>query len=536
MTELLDVLHQLGTWSVPALWIPLLVWTVLALPVGMALRRMSRLHPLVRYRLQQALLAALPLSVLAAPWLEMPSLAGWWASIQNPSASSGLVLFLDAPTVTDSGAAPPESFSWSLYHGLGGLTLVAALLALARLTRLLRSAWALAHLTATMSTTDSSDVQALTGRLAKSLSIRRPVTTRLTSAAIVPMTFGALRPTILLPTSLADQRESLRMTLIHELIHIRRFDFIARWAEQLIAAVFVIHPGVAFLTRSIERAREMACDAEALHRSRCNRSAYADLLYGFATPSAPRSFFAVSIAETASALKERIQAMTDTNRMTSSPTRFSPLIAIVTLLAVALGVVACSDSIAPTQEGESTESATAATAQKQNEEGVFVVVEDRPELKGGMQAIQNEIQYPELAKKAGIEGRVFIQFIVDENGNVQNPHITRGAHKLLDQEALRVVRGMEFEPGQQRGEAVKVQMALPITFKLSDKDIDDSSSSILEKSGLLDAVERLEVNESNGRDREIIIEVKSGTSDEIKTRIQEAFRSGAPEGANIIIK
>ncbi|PEN13684.1 energy transducer TonB [Longibacter salinarum] len=103
------------------------------------------------------------------------------------------------------------------------------------------------------------------------------------------------------------------------------------------------------------------------------------------------------------------------------------------------------------------------------EEEIFVVVEDQPELIGGLAELQKEIKYPNLAQKAGIEGRVFVQFVVNENGDVVNPTVIRGRHPLLDAEALRVIRLAKFEPGRQRGKAVKVQLAMPVTFKLKDK-------------------------------------------------------------------
>jgi protein TonB len=103
--------------------------------------------------------------------------------------------------------------------------------------------------------------------------------------------------------------------------------------------------------------------------------------------------------------------------------------------------------------------------EEEEEEEIFVVVENQPDC-GGVAALQKEVKYPEFAKKAGIEGRVFIQFVVDESGNVTNPRVTRGVHKLLDQEALRAVKTLQCEPGKQRGEAVKVQMSLPVTFRL----------------------------------------------------------------------
>ena len=104
--------------------------------------------------------------------------------------------------------------------------------------------------------------------------------------------------------------------------------------------------------------------------------------------------------------------------------------------------------------------------EEEKEQEVFVVVEDQPQLKGGMAALQKEVNYPEFAKKAGIEGRVFVQFVVDESGNVQDPKVTRGVHKLLNEEAVRAVKQMTFTPGKQRGKAVNVQMSLPVTFRL----------------------------------------------------------------------
>ena len=104
--------------------------------------------------------------------------------------------------------------------------------------------------------------------------------------------------------------------------------------------------------------------------------------------------------------------------------------------------------------------------EEEEEQEVFMVVENQPELIGGMKALQQSVEYPEFAKKAGIEGRVIVQFVVNEQGNVQDPKVTRGVHKLLNKEAVKAVKQQEFKPGKQRGEAVKVQMSLPVTFQL----------------------------------------------------------------------
>lgn len=105
--------------------------------------------------------------------------------------------------------------------------------------------------------------------------------------------------------------------------------------------------------------------------------------------------------------------------------------------------------------------------EEEEEPEVFVAVEQMPELKGGIGALQQQINYPEMARKAGIEGQVIVQFVVDENGNVLDPEVLRGIGAGADEEALRVVKEAEFTPGQQRGEPVRVKMSLPIRFSLN---------------------------------------------------------------------
>jgi protein TonB len=98
---------------------------------------------------------------------------------------------------------------------------------------------------------------------------------------------------------------------------------------------------------------------------------------------------------------------------------------------------------------------------------VFVVVERMPELIGGTNAVQQYIVYPEIARLAGIEGRVFVEFVIDEQGNVVNPRVVRGIGGGCDEAALAAVKKIKFKPGMQRGKPVRVRYTLPVTFKLS---------------------------------------------------------------------
>ena len=101
---------------------------------------------------------------------------------------------------------------------------------------------------------------------------------------------------------------------------------------------------------------------------------------------------------------------------------------------------------------------------------VFVIVEEAPIMIGGHETLQSRIQYPELARKAGIAGRVFLQFVVDQQGNVTQPQVVRGIGGGADEEALRALQTMKFIPGVQRGQRVNVKMSVPVTFRLDEYD------------------------------------------------------------------
>lgn len=101
----------------------------------------------------------------------------------------------------------------------------------------------------------------------------------------------------------------------------------------------------------------------------------------------------------------------------------------------------------------------------------FFVLEDKPEFPGGQKALLTYIakntNYPEIAKENGIQGRVFVGFVIDKDGSVTNVRVLRSVDPYLDSEAERVVKSMPaWKPGKQRGKAVKVQYQVPINFKL----------------------------------------------------------------------
>jgi protein TonB len=102
---------------------------------------------------------------------------------------------------------------------------------------------------------------------------------------------------------------------------------------------------------------------------------------------------------------------------------------------------------------------------------VFMVVEEMPVFPGGDAALQKylstSVKYPTIAQENGIQGKVYIQFVINQKGEVTNATLLRGVDPSLDREALRVVQAMpKWKPGQQRGRPVKVSYTVPINFVL----------------------------------------------------------------------
>ena len=94
-----------------------------------------------------------------------------------------------------------------------------------------------------------------------------------------------------------------------------------------------------------------------------------------------------------------------------------------------------------------------------------------------MKYLQSHINYPPEAAKNDIGGRVIVQFIIDETGQVGEVKVVRPISEELDAEAVRVVKALpKFEPGRQDGEAVSVWYTLPISFKLQTKPQPQSQS------------------------------------------------------------
>jgi protein TonB len=98
---------------------------------------------------------------------------------------------------------------------------------------------------------------------------------------------------------------------------------------------------------------------------------------------------------------------------------------------------------------------------------IFVAYDEAPEPIGGFAAIQKSLEYPEIARKAGIEGRVIVNVLVAVNGRVEETKILKSlGHSGCDEAAIKAIRSVRWKPAKQRDRPVKVWVGIPVIFKL----------------------------------------------------------------------
>lgn len=152
------------------------------------------------------------------------------------------------------------------------------------------------------------------------------------------------------------------------------------------------------------------------------------------------------------------------------------ILTLIFSISVTDRVIAQTDS-----EAKKVEKAQEPVTKSQKDEEIFTVVEEMPSFPGGKDAmfkfISTNIKYPESARKNGVHGRVFISYVVEKDGKINDVEIIRGFDKECDAEALRVVKMMpNWNPGKEKGKAVRTKFNLPIAFMLDGKGEKESKT------------------------------------------------------------
>jgi TonB family protein len=262
----------------------------------------------------------------------------------------------------------------------------------------------------------------------------------------------------------------LTPVLAHEKIHIQQYHTLDLLLIEAAIILQWFNPFAWFAGRSMKSIHEFLADEGVLKRGFLQKD-YQTLILNEAMGLQVNNLtnnFNVSL------LKNRIKMMTKTR--STSWTFLKVMAAIPAFYAVLImfsaGTVNNLAAQNTQQQVKPAEEQKVVTQEKSKaQEPVFTVVEAMPTYPGGQEAmtkyLAENIKYPEEAKKHGIQGTVFITYVVETDGSVTNVKVLRGINIKCDEEAVRVVSSMpKWNPGKQKGVPVRVQFNLPINFKL----------------------------------------------------------------------
>lgn len=280
-----------------------------------------------------------------------------------------------------------------------------------------------------------------------------------------------------------DLEENGREILIHELAHIRN-----RHSWDLLLAdlcIFVqwFNPAAWLLKQELQNIHEYEAD-ETVLREGVNARNYQMLLIKKAVGT---RLYSMANSFNHSSLKKRITMML---KEKSNPWARAKYLYILPLAALAVTAFARPEVSAVADEISAVKVIAPAvhdSIQPNVQTAVAApssALDQMPEFPGGMEALntylRNNIRYPQEAQKAGIQGRVIIQFIVSKDGSITDAEVVESVDPQLDAEGLRLIKNMpRWKPGMRKGQAIRVKQTLPIRFaftKTSDKP--ENSNSI----------------------------------------------------------
>jgi len=616
--QALHILERFGYHAIAWFWIPMLIWTICLIMVYPLLKLFSRLHPNYQYHSRLALLYALPVGLL----LFLIPFHDFIVEGEAPLIEAAMTrtLYFNTDYMV-AASQTPGSLYQVVCTLVGAVSLGLIFLAISRIYQLMMAYRDLRYV---MRHSPHKDEHVLTKQLhaiASSMGVKRLPRLYITNQVHVPLTFGFLKPIVVIPEHILEDTSNLHPVFLHELIHIQRWDYVLTWVEQFLISIGGINPALKLLCSEIEDYREQSCDAAVLANSHVSKYSYASMLFSMsqykdtnygmdlrlarnrngqlrrrivaiknmslnrlyenhrfliskmvslvllvlisgtlagayhmnfnldfnpATRSAKYKVYDLmptflgfdsngNIANTYPSMAmlsgtqglvmldlnidmdgkvKRIKVVRDPGsglgtfaRKQIERARFTPAIdggrrvesnvmfpvlfdlsdgqasvnygvnirrtadmdpemPEMVLLTIEPDLTLSATSPPPSPIDLGTVSGDRLPAATEPE--IFLVVEEEPQLIGGIEGIQRNVRYPDIARKAGIEGRVFVQFVVNERGEVENPVITRGIGGGCDEAAVEAVRLARFVPGKQRGRPVKVQYSLPVTFRLAD--------------------------------------------------------------------
>jgi TonB family protein len=269
----------------------------------------------------------------------------------------------------------------------------------------------------------------------------------------------------------AFRHENIHKIVSHEQVHIRQKHTLDLMLVELLTILQWFNPVVWFYRMSIKSVHEYLADEGAL-RVGFNPVDYQQVLIG--------QTMGIKVNDLTnnfnhSLLTKRFIMMTKNKSKRLAKLKVLLAAPVAFLLIAAFTISPVLHTLAQVETKPQQPEVEKQQPQEEPDE-LFMVVDQMPSFPGGdkarMEYLSENITYPETAKEEGAEGRVFVQFVVEKDGSITNVKLLRGFNKACDEEALRVIRNMPaWEPGKQRGQAVRVQFNMAVHFTLgADKE------------------------------------------------------------------
>jgi TonB family protein len=257
--------------------------------------------------------------------------------------------------------------------------------------------------------------------------------------------------------------------ILHESVHVNQFHTLDILLVEIVCIFHWFNPFIWLYKASFREIHEYLADEGVINKG-CDKKGYQSLMLSVATgikDFKPSNKFN-------SLIKKRMIMMSKQKSTNSSLIKYALVIPVIGILWL-IPSIQIEKSYAVNLKPESSKIVPVLASVPQSKEEVFMVVENQPEYIGGQKAMTDfllkNVNYPENDKKNGIEGTVYVSFIVEKDGTVSEVKAIRGVNVSLDNEAIRVVKLMskKWKPGTQKGKAVRVQFNLPIKFKLTNE-------------------------------------------------------------------
>ncbi len=263
---------------------------------------------------------------------------------------------------------------------------------------------------------------------------------------------------------------NIREIITHEQVHIRQRHSIDLMILELTTIVQWFNPFVWFYRHSIKTIHEYLADEGVLLRG-FDAINYQKLLLAQSTGIQVND---LTNNFNHSLIKKRILMMTKHKSGSWARLKVLMVTPVAFVLALAFSVSPVITTMA--QVEKSVQKVDKQSNQKpQSDDPIFTVVEVMPQFPGGDEArnkyMQENLTYPDEARKAGIQGTVYVTFVIETDGSVSNVKVLRGVDKSLDEVAVKAIENMpSWKPGMQRGEPVRVQFNMPVKFALDNEN------------------------------------------------------------------